>query len=134
MVVKVFEEIINNQEEIFKLLKIPYRVVALCSGDVGGSIAKTHDLEGWFPAQKKYRELGSTSTAKTYQAIKQNTKYVTKENKKDLVYTINGTAMTVQRTMCCVLENYQQKDGSIKIPEVLLPYMNGVKSIKPVKN
>jgi len=130
---EIFNEIIGNQEELFKTLQIPYRIVFLCSGDTGGSMSKTYDLEGWFPAQNRYRELGSTSTAKTYQAVKQKTKYLTKENKKEPVYTINGTAMTVQRTMCCILENYQKKNGSVEIPTALIPYMNGIKKISPVK-
>jgi seryl-tRNA synthetase len=125
---KIFDEIIANQEEIFKLLEIPYRVVALCAGDFGGSMAKTHDLEGWFPAQNKYGELGSTSNASDYQARKMNTKFEA-GGKRGFVYTLNGTAMTVQRTMCCILENYQQKDGSIKVPKVLVPYMGGLKKI-----
>jgi seryl-tRNA synthetase len=129
---KSFDEIIANQEEIFKLLEIPYRVVALCAGEFGGSMAKTHDLEGWFPAQKAYRELGSTSNASTYQSRKMNTKYHTGTGQA-FVYTLNGTAMTVQRTMCCLLENYQQKDGSIKIPKVLQPYMGGLKKIETHK-
>ena len=129
---KIFDEIIANQEKIFKLLEIPYRVVALCAGDFGGSMAKTHDLEGWFPAQKKYRELGSTSNASTYQARKMNTKY-NSGGRMGFVYTLNGTAMTVQRTMCCLLENYQQKDGSIKVPKVLVPYMGGRRKISPKK-
>jgi len=126
---KVFNEIIKNQEEIFKLLEIPYRVMALCSGEFSASMAKTHDVEGWFPSQKAYGELGSTSTARTYQSKKLNTRYDSK-GLKQFVYTLNGTAMTVQRTMCCILENNQQKDGSIKIPKVLIPYMNGKKIIK----
>lgn len=126
---KVFDEFIANQEEIFKLLKIPYRIVLLCSGDTGSSMSKTYDLEAWFPSQEKYRELGSTSTAKTYQSEKQNIRDMDKEK----VYTLNGTAMSVQRTMCCIVENYQQKDGSVKIPEALLPYMSGIKEIRAVK-
>ena len=125
---KVFDEIINNQEEIFKLLEIPYKIAALCSGEFSGTMAMTYDLEGWFPAQNKYRELGSTSTARDYQSRKLNIRYDSK-GKKEFVYTLNGTAMTVQRTMCCILENGQQKDGSIKIPKVLWPYM-GKKVIK----
>ena len=128
---KIFNEIINNQEEIFKLLEIPYHIVFLCTGDTGGSMSKTYDLEGWFPAQKKYRELGSTSSATTYQSRKLNTKYQTK-GKREFVYTINGTAMTVQRTMTCLIENNQQKDGSIKIPKALWKY-TGFKEIKPEK-
>ncbi len=126
---KIFNEIINNQEEIFKLLEIPFRVVYLCTGDTGGSMAKTYDLEGWFPAQNKYRELGSTSSARTFQSRKLNIKY-SKGDEREHVYTLNGTAMTVQRTMCCLLENFQQKDGSIKIPKALQRY-TGFKEIKP---
>jgi seryl-tRNA synthetase len=129
---KIFDEIINNQEEIFKLLEIPYRISALCSGEFGGSMAETHDLEGWFPSQERYNELGSTSTATTYQARKLNIRHDTKGN-KEFVYTLNGTAMTVQRTMCCLLENNQQKDGSIKIPKALQSYMGGMKTIERKK-
>lgn len=128
---KVFNEIIGNQEEIFKLLEIPYRIVFLCTGDTGGSMSKTYDLEGWFPSQNKYRELGSTSSATTYQSRKLNEKYLDK-NERKYVYTLNGTAMTVQRTMCCLLENNQQKDGSIKIPKALWKY-TGFKEIKKKK-
>ena len=128
---KIFNEIINNQEEIFKLLEIPYHIIFLCTGETGGSMSKTYDLEGWFPAQKKYRELGSTSSATTFQSRKLNEKYLNK-NKREHVYTINGTAMTVQRTMCCILENNQQKDGSIKIPKALHKY-TGFKEIKAGK-
>ncbi|MBT6690273.1 serine--tRNA ligase [archaeon] len=125
----VFDEIIANQEEIFKLLGIPYRVVALCAGEFSGSMKKTHDLEGWFPAQGKYRELGSTSNASDYQARKMDTKYHTGTGRA-LVYTLNGTAITLQRTMCCFLENFQNEDGSISIPEILIPYMGGMKRIE----
>ena len=128
---KVFNEIINNQEEIFKLLEVPFRVVYLCTGDTGGSMAKTYDLEGWFPAQNKYRELGSTSSARTFQSRKLNTRYL-KGDEREQVYTLNGTAMTVQRTMCCLLENFQQKDGSIKVPKSLQKY-TGFKEIKARK-
>ena len=96
-------------------------------------MAKTHDVEGWFPSQNKYRELGSTSTAGTYQSRKLNIKYLGDKNKKEYVYTLNGTAMSVQRTICCILENNQQKDGSIKIPVVLVPYMNGKTKIEKLK-
>ncbi len=95
-------------------------------------MAKTHDLEGWFPAQNKYRELGSTSNATTYQARKLNTKYLNEDGKREYVFTLNGTAMTVQRTMCCLLENHQQKDGSVKIPKALWKY-TGFKIIKSEK-
>jgi len=125
---EIFNEIINNQEEIFKLLEIPYKVSALCSGEFSGSMEKTHDLEGWFPSQKEYRELGSTSNAGTYQSRKMKTKYDTGKGRA-FVCTLNGTAMTVQRTMTCILENNQLKDGTIKIPKVLWSYMGGLKKI-----
>jgi len=124
----VFDEIMKNQEEIFKALEIPYRVVALCAGDFGGSMAKTHDLEGWFPSVGEYRELGSTSNASDYQARKMGTRY-NSGGKMGFVWTLNGTAMTVQRTMCCILENCQLKDGSVKVPKVLVPYMGGRRKI-----
>jgi len=92
-------------------------------------MAKTHDIEGWFPAQNKYRELGSTSNASNYQARKLNTRHINDKNEKEYVYTLNGTAMTVQRTMCCLLELNQQKDGSVKIPKALWKYMGGKKLI-----
>ncbi len=126
---EMFNEIIKNQEEIFKLIEIPYRVSALSSGDFSGTMARTHDLEGWFASQGEYRELGSTSTATTYQARKMNTRYSDSKNKMQFVYTLNGTAMTVQRTLCAFLENHQNKDGSINIPKVLQPYMSGIKVI-----
>ncbi len=125
---EIFNEIINNQEEIFKLLEIPHRVVALCAGEFGGSMEKTYDLEGWFPAQNRYRELGSTSNASNYQSRKMNTKYHT-GTRQAFVYTLNGTAITMQRTMCCIIENNQNKDGSINIPKVLQPYMGGKRLI-----
>jgi len=126
---KIFEELINNQEEIFKLLEIPYEVVALPSGDFSGSMARTQDLKGWYPAENEYRELGSTSSAETYQARKLNMRYQDKNNKLVHAYTLNGTAMTVQRTMTCLLENFQNEDGTITVPKVLQPYMNGMKKI-----
>jgi len=119
----------EDEEEIFKLIEIPYRVSALSSGDFSGTMARTHDLEGWFASQGEYRELGSTSTATTYQARKMNTRYSDSKNKMQFVYTLNGTAMTVQRTLCAFLENHQNKDGSINIPKVLQPYMSGIKVI-----
>lgn len=125
---KIFDEIIANQEEIFKLLKIPYRVIALCGGEVGGTMTRTHDLQGWFPSQKKYMELGSTSSAGTYQARKLNIRYQ-EGDKMFPVVTVNGTAVAVQRTICCLLENNQNKDGSVSIPKALQPYMGGVKKI-----
>ena len=130
---ELFNELINNQEEIFKLLEIPYKVIALPSGDFSGSMARTHDLEGWYPAENEYRELGSTSSAEKYQARKLNIRYQNKNNKLVHAYTLNGTAMTVQRTITCILENFQQKDGTISIPKVLQPYMNGMKKIEVVK-
>lgn len=117
----IFNELIKNQEEIFQELEIPYRVVALCSSDIGGSMTKTYDLEGWYPSQNTYCELGSTSAARRYQSRKLNIKFQ-ESGKTNFVFTLNGTAMTTQRTMTCLIENNQQEDGSIKIPKVLWKY------------
>ncbi len=128
---KQYGLILKNLEEIFKALKIPYRLVLLCSADTGNVPAKTIDLEAWFPSQGVYRELASCSNCKDYQARRTNTKYK-KNNESNFVYTLNNTAIATQRTLACILENYQQKDGSVKIPKVLQKY-TGFKEIKNIK-
>ena len=129
---KYHEELIKNHEEIFKKLKLPYRVVLLCSGDTGKISSKTYDLEVWMPVQKQYREAGSASNCTDFQARRLNIKY----NEKDsfnLVHTLNSTFVATTRALVAILENYQQKDGSIKIPTVLQKYMNGLKKISANK-
>jgi seryl-tRNA synthetase len=119
-----------NAEEVLKKLELPYRVVLLCTGDTGFSAAKTYDLEVWLPAQNKYREISSCSNCEDFQARRANIRYRSKENEKvNFVHTLNGSGLAVGRTLVAVLENYQQKDGSVIIPDVLRPYMGGVEKI-----
>jgi len=125
---KEFDLILNNAKEIFKKLEIPFRTVVLASGDTGRVPTKTIDLEGWFPSQKTYRELGSCSNCLDYQARRGNVKY-NEAGKSNFVYTLNNTAIATERMMACIVENFQQKDGSIKIPRVLHSYMNERKII-----
>jgi len=127
------EELIKNAEELFKKLKLPYRVVAICTGDIGIVAAKKYDLEVWMPREKAYKEAVSCSNCTAYQAVRLNIKYNDKGS-KEFIHTLNSTAIATGRALRAIIENYQQKDGSIKVPAVLVPYMNGVKVIgKPVK-
>lgn len=123
------QRMLNAAEEILKLLGIPYRVMLLCSGDMGFSAKKTYDIEVWLPAQKKYREISSCSNCGDFQARRLKAKYVEGKN-KELVHTLNGTGIAIGRTIVAILENYQQADGSVLIPEVLLPYMGGISVLK----
>jgi len=118
------DEMLLNSEKVLKLLNLPYRVVQLCSGDLGFSMKKTFDLEVWLPSIKGYKEIGSISNAEDYQARRGNIKFKrSKEAKPEFVHTLNGSGLAVGRTVVAILENYQQKDGTIVVPEVLLPYM-----------
>ena len=126
---KEFDLILKNSRDLLKQLKIPFRLITLSSEDTGRVPTKTIDLEGWFPHQKGYRELGSCSNCLDYQARRSNIKYQDKDDLK-FVYTLNNTAIATERMMACIVENYQQKDGSIKIPAVLVKYMQGKKVIK----
>ncbi|MBU90033.1 serine--tRNA ligase [Candidatus Woesearchaeota archaeon] len=123
---KIFEELIKNAEEIFKKLKLPYRVVSICTGDIGTVAAKKYDLEVYMPREKTYKEVVSCSNCTSYQATRLNIKYV-KDGKKEYLHTLNSTAIATSRTLRAILENYQQKDGTVKVPAVLVPYMNGIK-------
>ncbi|MDO8528915.1 MAG: serine--tRNA ligase [Nanoarchaeota archaeon] len=129
---KEFDAILKNSIEIFKKLEIPFRTVALATGDMGRVPTKTVDLEGWFPSQKVYRELGSCSNCLDYQARRGNVRY-DESGKLNFVHTINNTAIATERMMACLVENHQQKDGSIKIPKALQSYMNRQKVILGVK-
>ncbi len=122
------EKLTNDAEEILKLLKLPYRVMNLCTGDIGFSAAKTYDLEVWVPAQDKYREISSCSNFESFQARRANIRYRTPEGPK-FVHTLNGSGLAVGRTVVAILENYQREDGSVEIPEALRPYMNGATEI-----
>jgi len=124
------DKMVNDSEKVLQVLGIPYRVVELCTGDMGFSMAKTYDIEVWLPGQNTYREIASISNAEDYQARRANIRFRrTKDSKTEYVHTLNGSGLAVGRTVIAVLENYQQEDGSIKIPEALVPYM-GVEYIK----
>ncbi len=124
------ESLTVNAEEVLKQLELPYRVILLCTGDMGFSAAKTYDLEVWIPSQKRFREISSCSNCEDFQARRANIRYRSKENEKvDYVHTLNGSGLAVGRTLVAVLENYQQKDGSVVVPDVLRPYMGGVEKI-----
>ncbi len=116
-------------EKFFQSLKIPYRVIEICSGDIGAKFAKQWDIEAWFPRQKAYREVTSAGSCTDYQARALNIKYAAKKNEKQYVHILNNTMVATSRAMVAILENYQQKDGSIKIPTVLQKYMFGLKKI-----
>ncbi len=127
---KHHEEIEKNSEELYKQLKIPFRVVNVCTGDLGIIAAKKYDLEAWFPRQNKYGEVGSNSNCTDYQARRLKTRYKNKKGEINYVHTLNNTAIATSRAMVAILENYQQKDGSVKVPQVLQKYMNKIKVIK----
>lgn len=126
------EALTGHAEEILKRLALPYRVVTLCTGDIGFSAAKTYDLEVWLPAQNTYREISSCSNFEDFQARRMKARWRNPETgKPELVHTLNGSGLAVGRTLVAVMENYQQADGSIRIPEVLKSYMGGVELITP---
>lgn len=124
------ERLTADAEEILQLLGLPYRVVLLCTGDLGFSSAKTYDIEVWFPSQGRYREVSSCSNCEDFQARRMNTRYRNAQGKLNFVHTLNGSGLAVGRTLAAILENYQREDGSVVVPEVLRPYL-GVDVIKP---
>ena len=126
------DELTGHAESILQKLNLPYRVLTLCAGDTGFSAAKTYDLEVWLPGQQAYREISSCSNFLDYQARRMSARWRNPETgKPELLHTINGSGLAIGRTLVAVLENYQQADGSINVPEVLQPYMGGVSVLKP---
>ncbi|MHA1391195.1 MAG: serine--tRNA ligase [Promethearchaeota archaeon] len=125
----LFEELISNAEELYRELEIPYRIVNIASGELNDNAAKKYDLEAWFPSSGKFRELVSCSNCLDYQARKLKVRVgkVGASQKKEIAHTLNCTAIATERTICCILENYQNKDGTVSIPKVLQKYMNGKK-------
>ena len=119
-------------EDILQKLKLPYRVLNLCSGDIGFGAQKTYDLEVWLPAQNTYREISSCSKCGDFQARRMNGRFKNKEGKNAFVHTLNGSGLAVGRTLVAVMENYQNADGSITVPDVLVPYMGGKTVVKAV--
>jgi len=131
---EVLEEMVGHAEHILKSLDLPYRVVSLCCGDMGFGAAKTYDLEVWLPAQNTYREISSISNCEAFQARRLQARFRTAAGKTEFVHTLNGSGLAVGRTLVAVLENYQNADGSVTVPEVLRPYMRGLTVIPfPVK-
>ena len=124
------EEMCSHAENILKKLGLPYRVITLCTGDMGFGAAKTYDLEVWLPAQHTYREISSVSNCEAFQARRMQARFRNAQGKPELLHTLNGSGLAVGRTLVAILENYQQADGSITVPEVLLPYMGGLKILK----
>lgn len=128
------ESMVNAAEDVLKILEIPYRVVLLCTGDMSFTSAKTYDIEVWMPAQNKYREISSCSNCLDYQSRRANIKFRRDaKSKPEFVHTLNGSGIAVGRTVAAILENYQQADGSVKIPKALVPYMGGVEVIGNVE-
>jgi len=125
------EEMTRHAEAILQKLGLPYRVMLLCTGDMGAGATKTHDLEVWLPAQDAYREISSVSNCEAYQARRMQARFKNAQGKNELVHTLNGSGLAVGRTLVAVLENYQNADGSVTVPEVLRRYMGGLETIRP---
>jgi len=131
---EALEALVAHAEKILHDLELPHRTVVLCGGDIGFSAAKTYDIEVWVPSQNKYREISSCSNVRDFQARRMLARFRNKETgKPELLHTLNGSGLAVGRTLLAVLENYQQEDGSVIIPEVLRPYMGGQEVLVPVK-
>jgi seryl-tRNA synthetase len=124
------EELVGHAETILQRLELPYRVVTLCAGDTGFGAAKTYDLEVWLPGQEKYREISSCSNCTDFQARRMQARRRHPDTgKPELIHTLNGSGVAAGRALIAVMENYQQADGSIRVPDVLQPYMGGANSI-----
>ncbi len=128
---EALEEMCAHAENILKKLGLPYRVITLCTGDMGFGSTKTYDLEVWLPAQNTYREISSVSNCEAFQARRMQARFRNAQGKPELVHTLNGSGLAVGRTLVALLENYQQADGSVLIPEVLHPYMGGLTRLSP---
>lgn len=129
---QAFDDLVGHAEAILQALELPYRVMALCTGDMGFSSAKTYDLEVWLPAQNTYREISSCSNFEAFQARRMQARVKNAQGKNELVHTLNGSGLAVGRTLVAILENHQQADGRIAIPQALQPYMGGLSHISPV--
>jgi len=127
---EALEAMVGHAENILKALELPYRVVALCTGDMGFGAAKTYDLEVWLPAQNTYREISSVSNCEAFQARRLQARFRNETGKTEMLHTLNGSGLAVGRTLVAVLENHQNEDGSVTIPKVLRPYMGGKEAIR----
>ena len=123
---------VEDAQDVLKVLELPHRVITLCTGDMGFTSAKTYDIEVWMPAQNTYREISSCSNCQDFQARRANIKFRREQKgKPEFVHTLNGSGLAVGRTFAAILENYQQADGSVVIPKALVSYMGGIEVIKP---
>ncbi|MDX9716642.1 MAG: serine--tRNA ligase [Thauera sp.] len=127
---EALEQMVGHAEAILQKLELPYRVITLCTGDMGFGAARTYDLEVWLPAQDTYREISSCSNCESFQARRMQARFKNAQGKNELVHTLNGSGLAVGRTLVAVLENHQQADGSIVIPKALVPYMGGVERLE----
>ena len=127
---EALEEMTGHAEAVLQKLGLPYRVMSLCTGDMGFGSAKTYDLEVWVPAQGTYREISSVSNCEAFQARRMQARFKNAQGKNELVHTLNGSGLAVGRTLVAVLENYQNADGSITVPEALVSYMGGKTLLK----
>ena len=128
---EALEEMTGHAEAVLQQLRLPYRVMSLCTGDMGFGAAKTYDLEVWLPGQNAYREISSVSNCEAFQARRLQARFKNAQGKNELVHTLNGSGLAVGRTLVAVLENYQCADGSVTVPEILRPYMGGIEVLKP---
>jgi seryl-tRNA synthetase len=127
---ELLEQLTAHAEVVLKRLELPYRVVTLCTADMGFAAAKTYDIEVWLPGQQAYREISSCSNFEAFQARRMQARFRNEKGRTEFVHTLNGSALAVGRTLVALLENYQNADGSVTIPEALRPYMGGVTAIK----
>jgi seryl-tRNA synthetase len=129
---EALEEMTGHAEAILQKLGLPYRVMSLCTGDMGFGAAKTYDLEVWLPAQNTYREISSVSNCEAFQSRRLQARFKNVQGKNELVHTLNGSGLAVGRTLVAVLENYQNADGSVTVPEALRPFMGGLEVLRPL--
>jgi seryl-tRNA synthetase len=125
------EDMVRHAETVLQRLELPYRVLLLCSGDMGFASSKTYDLEVWVPAQETYREISSCSTCDAFQSRRMQSRYKSAQGKNELLHTLNGSGVAVGRALVAVLENHQNADGTIKVPPALRPYLGGLAVLKP---
>ena len=127
---ELLEELTGHAESILKRLELPFRTMALCTGDMGFSAAKTYDLEVWLPGQSAYREISSCSNFEAFQARRMQARFRNEKGKPELAHTLNGSGLAVGRTLVAILENYQRADGGVDVPAALKPYMGGLDVIR----
>ena len=130
---EALEQLVGHAEKILQKLELPYRVILLSSKDMGFAAAKTYDIEVWLPAQNTYREISSCSNCESFQARRIKARFRNENGKTELLHTLNGSGLAVGRCLVAILENYQNSDGSISIPKVLLPYMGGITQLSVKK-